>query len=124
MAVIREKSRMFNKPIGVVKSQVLSGEAETWKTISETSQALSAQVFKQSAIEADLSGQRQAMSADILDDNGNIIKAELPSGMGLIGKRYEINFRLNPNNAMQKHLNYQHRWQINLLMLFYKATKD
>tara|TARA_R110002072_G_scaffold138719_3_gene282152 strand:+ start:232 stop:2400 length:2169 start_codon:yes stop_codon:yes gene_type:complete len=87
MAVIREKSRMFNKPIGVVKSQVLSGEAETWKTISETSQALSAQVFKQSAIEADLSGQRQAMSADILDDNGNIIKAELPSGMGLIGKR-------------------------------------
>ena len=87
MAVIREKSRMFNKPIGVVKSQVLSGEAETWKTISETSQALSAQVFKQSAIEADLAGQRKAMSADILDDNGNIIKAELPSGMGLIGKR-------------------------------------
>jgi len=96
----RFKNQVFNKPVGVVRSQERTAESETWETISRISSALSGEFYKKAVDEAKEAGTRQALSVDVFDENMQITKA--PLSMGTIGtkafeetmlRRYETNMR-------------------------------
>lgn len=100
MAVVRQKQQVFNKPVGVVRAQPKTATAETWQSISEASQALSAMVYKQASAEAEMAGIKKSMEVDVLDENGNITKA--PINMGSIGtKAFEKNMMQRYENVMR-----------------------
>ena len=46
MAVIRQNNKVFNKPVGIVRSQETSSTSDLWKSISEASNAVSAIAMK------------------------------------------------------------------------------
>lgn len=96
----RFKNQVFNKPVGVVRSQERTAESETWETISRISSALSGEFYKKAVDEAKEAGTRKALSVDVFDENMQITKA--PLSMGTIGtkafeetmlRRYETNMR-------------------------------
>jgi len=96
----RFKNQVFNKPVGVVRSQEKTAESETWETISRISSALSGEFYKKAVDEAKEAGTRKALSVDVFDENMQITKA--PLSMGTIGtkafeqtmlRRYETNMR-------------------------------
>mgnify|MGYP003111795586 CR=1 FL=1 len=100
MAVIRQRQQVFNKPVGVVRSDPKTATAETWQSISEASQALSAIVYKQASVEAEMAGIKKSMEVDVLDETGNITKA--PVNMGSIGtKAFEKNMMQRYENKMR-----------------------
>ena len=100
MAVVRQKQQVFNKPVGVVRAQPKTATADTWQTISEASQAMSAMVYKHASAEAELAGMKKSMEVDVLDENGNITKA--PINMGSIGtKAFEKNMMQRYENVMR-----------------------
>ena len=40
------KNQVFNKPVGVVRSEIRTAESDTWESISRLSQALSGEFYK------------------------------------------------------------------------------
>jgi hypothetical protein len=100
MAISRQKQQVFNKPVGVVRAQPKTATAETWQSISELSQSLSAMVYKQASAEAEMAGIKKSMEVDVLDESGNITKA--PVNMGSIGtKAFEKNMMQRYENKMR-----------------------
>ncbi len=100
MAIGRQKQQVFNKPVGVVRAQPKTATAETWQSISEASQSLSAMVYKQASAEAEMAGIKKSMEVDVLDESGNISKA--PVNMGSIGtKSFEKNMMARYENKMR-----------------------
>jgi len=100
MAIGRQKQQVFNKPVGVVRAQPKTATAETWQSISEASQSLSAMVYKQASAEAEMAGIKKSMEVDVLDESGNISKA--PVNMGSIGtKAFEKNMMARYENVMR-----------------------
>jgi len=96
----RFNNQVFNKPVGVVRSQERTSESDTWETLSKISQGLSGEFFKRASEEAKEAGARASMKVDVFDENGQITKA--PMGMGTIGtkafednmmRRYEFKMR-------------------------------
>lgn len=100
MAVVKQKQQVFNRPVGVVRAQPKTATAETWQSISEASQALSAMVYKHASVEAETAGIKKSMEVDVLDETGNITKA--PVNMGSIGTRaFEKNMMQRYENKMR-----------------------
>jgi len=100
MAVVRQKQQVFNRPVGVVRAEPKTATAETWQSISEASQALSAMVYKHASVEAETAGIKKSMEVDVLDETGNITKA--PVNMGSIGTRaFEKNMMQRYENKMR-----------------------
>ena len=79
------KNQVFNKPVGVVRSEERTAESETWETISRISQALSGEFYKKAVDEAKKAGTRKALSVDVFDENMQITKA--PISMGTVGTK-------------------------------------
>ena len=100
MAVVKQKQQVFNRPVGVVRAEPKTATAETWQSISEASQALSAMVYKHASVEAETAGIKKSMEVDVLDETGNITKA--PVNMGSIGTRaFEKNMMQRYENKMR-----------------------
>lgn len=107
----RFKNQVFNKPVGVVRSQEKTAESETWETISRISSALSGEFYKKAVDEAKEAGTKKALSVDVFDENMQITKA--PLSMGTIGtkafeqtmlRRYETNMRSLIDNKISNAL--------------------
>ena len=96
----RFSNQVFNKPVGVVRSQERTSESDTWETLSKISQGLSGEFFKRASEEAKKAGARASMQVDVFDENGQITKA--PMGMGTIGtKAFEENMMRRYEYKMQ-----------------------
>ncbi|BAQ87934.1 hypothetical protein [uncultured Mediterranean phage uvMED] len=90
MKIQRFKNQVFNKPVGVVRSQERTAETDTWQTISKISSALSGEFFKKAVEEAKDAGIKRSLSVDVFDENMQITKA--PISMGTVGtKAFEQN---------------------------------
>tara|TARA_B100000212_G_C27381819_1_gene537445 strand:- start:2012 stop:4192 length:2181 start_codon:yes stop_codon:yes gene_type:complete len=77
------KNQVFNKPVGVVRSEIRTAESDTWESISRLSQALSGEFYKQAVDEAQKAGAKKALEVDVFDKNMQITKA--PISMGTVG---------------------------------------
>ena len=90
MKIQRFKNQVFNKPVGVVRSQERTADTETWQTISKISSALSGEFYKKAVEEAKDAGIKRSLSVDVFDENMQITKA--PISMGTVGtKAFEQN---------------------------------
>jgi len=58
MAVIRQKTQVFNKPVGV--RRINTGEAEMWEQISQQADQLTARAFEAAANNARTVGEETA----------------------------------------------------------------
>lgn len=62
MAVIRQQTQVFNKPVGV--RRINTGEAELWEQVAATADEFTNRAYKKAAIEAEQAGKMKAMSVD------------------------------------------------------------
>jgi len=62
MAVIRERTQVFNQPVGV--RRVASGEQELWQTISKTAGDVADIVYSEAADQAEMVGRKKGISVD------------------------------------------------------------
>jgi hypothetical protein len=90
MKIERFKNQVFNKPVGVIRSQEKTADSETWEAISKISSALSGEFYKKAVEEAKEAGIKKSLSVDVFDENMQITKA--PINMGTVGtKAFEQN---------------------------------
>jgi hypothetical protein len=100
MKIQRFKNQVFNKPVGVVRSQERTAETDTWQAISKISSALSGEFFKKAVEEAKDAGIKRSLSVDVFDENMQITKA--PISMGTVGtKAFEQNMLKRYENKMR-----------------------
>jgi len=62
MAVIRQQTQVFNKPVGV--RRINTGEAELWEQVAAQADEFRNRAFKKAAVEAEQAGKMKAMSVD------------------------------------------------------------
>ena len=62
MAVIRQQTQVFNKPVGV--RRVNTGEAELWEQVAAQADEFRNRAYKKAAVEAEQAGKMKAMSVD------------------------------------------------------------
>ncbi len=60
MAVIRQQTQVFNKPVGV--RRIDTGEAELWEQVAATANEFSERAYKKDVIAARQAGAEEAMS--------------------------------------------------------------
>ena len=65
MAVIRQQTQVFNKPVGV--RRINTGEAELWEQVAAQANEFSNRAFKKAAVEANKIGAEKAMSLSSSD---------------------------------------------------------
>ncbi len=123
MAVIRQQTQVFNKPVGV--RRINTGEAELWETIKKQADEFTRRAYNDAAENAQKVGGEMAMGADVssittLDPLTGRPKAmETPEGMGsiaekayrnVITQRYEDSIKDEMNiRAQELALRYQYK---------------
>jgi hypothetical protein len=65
MAVIRQQTQVFNKPVGV--RRIDTGEAELWEQVAATANEFSERAYKKDVIAARQAGAEEAMSLSSSD---------------------------------------------------------
>lgn len=123
MAVIRQQTQVFNKPVGV--RRINTGEAELWETIKDQADEFTRRAYNDAAENAQRVGGEMAMGADessitTLDPLTGKPKAmATPEGMGsiaekayrnVITQRYEDSIKDEMNiRAQELALKYQYK---------------
>lgn len=88
MPVIRERTQVFNQPVGV--RRVSSGSEELWRTISSTASEISEVQFRKAAADAEKTGQKKGLAASstniatIDPETGEPVAYAAPEGYGSI----------------------------------------
>ncbi len=88
MAVIRQQTQVFNKPVGV--RRINTGEAELWEQVAATADEFRNRAYKKAAVEAEQAGKMKGMAAESGDivaidpETNQPIAFKAPSNFGSI----------------------------------------
>jgi uncharacterized membrane protein len=88
MAVIRQQTQVFNKPVGV--RRIDTGEAELWEQVAATADEFRNRAYKKAAVEAEQAGKMKGMAAESGDivaidpETNQPVAFKAPSNFGSI----------------------------------------
>jgi hypothetical protein len=88
MAVIRQQTQVFNKPVGV--RRINTGEAELWEQVAATADEFRNRAYKKAAVDAEQAGKMKGMAAESGDivaidpETNQPVAFKAPSNFGSI----------------------------------------